>query len=74
MSGFIEDSGFGEAVHELAIVQAIWTDGDVDTLDPKFAVVVFDIATGLIGVVIAMKDLFLGGLEEKMLGTEIAFG
>ena len=74
MSGFVEDAGFGEAVHELAVVQAVRADGDVDTLDPKFAVVVFDVAAGLVGVVIAMKDLFFGGLEEKMLGTEIAFG
>ena len=63
-----------EAVHEDGVGDVVDSASGIDAADPEFAVVSLDKATGDIGITEGVKDLFLRGFEQKMLGTEVAFG
>lgn len=67
------DLGFLETAHELGVGDVVDAASGIDPLDPKFAVVALDEATGIVRVTERVTDLLFGGFEEEVLGAEIAF-
>ena len=67
------DAALLEAIHEFGIADVVETAGRVDAADPELTEVALDQAAGDVSVAIGVEDLLFGGLEEKMLRTEVTF-
>ena len=69
-----DDAGLLQTIHEFGVGDVVGAASGIDSLDPEFAIIALDEAAGIIRIAEGVANLFLRGLEEKVLGAEITFG
>ena len=69
-----DDTGLLQTIHEFGVGDVVGAASGIDSLDPEFAIIALDEAARIIRIAEGVANLFLRGLEEKVLGAEITFG